>query len=146
MKAKVIKDIKGLVPGDILYYQKDTDTYEINKTDYEIGDTSSSTKIVKVVINSYLVDENPEYFTLIDDENNDLEVSKIRWDDFPKNMETIANITETPVPEVKKEEVKESNDLNNLREQVKELTQKLEDIEKVRYPFHVSPFKYSWFI
>src|SRR4030043_1664347 len=105
MKVKVIKEIKGLVPGDILYYNKANDLYEISKTDYDIGDTTS-TKTVKFAISDYLVGEFKDYFVYVDDEDNNVELNKIHWDDFPRDNKTVETSTEKE-PEVKKEEPKD---------------------------------------
>lgn len=128
MRVKVIKEIKGLVPGDILYYMKDTDTYEINKTKYDISDTTS-TKVVRFVIGSYMVEEMKDYFIFIDDEDNTLEINKIYYNDFPENG--ISSDTAEAKPEVKNE-VPTDIEVTKLQEQIKELEKRFEDIERFR--------------
>src|SRR4030042_526796 len=147
MKVKVIKEIKGLVPGDILYYNKANDLYEISKTDYDIGDTTS-TKTVKFAISDYLVGEFNDYFVYVDDEDNNIELSKIYWDDFPRNDKTVETPTEKE-PEVKNEDSKNS-EITKLQKQVEELEKKLEDVERDSIKvgnrhLYVNPFGYHWF-
>jgi hypothetical protein len=79
MNLKVIKPIKGLVDGDILYYNQDQDQYEITKIDEEIGDTGTSRKTLKVIIGSWLVDTNKEFFKYVDDEGNDITIEEFKY-------------------------------------------------------------------
>jgi hypothetical protein len=143
MRVKVIKEIKGLVPGDILYYMKDTDTYEINKTEYDISD-STTTTVLRTVIGSYIVENMKDYFIFIDDEDNTLEIDKIYYNDFPENQ-TVDTVGETQ-PEVK-DEVPTDTEVIKLQEQVKELEKRFEDIERFRIGqgfFPTNPYRYTW--
>jgi len=148
MRVKVIKEIKGLVPGDILYYNDKTDMYEITKTDYDVSDSGQSVKSVKVVISSYVAEESKDYFVFVDDDNNDIEINKIYWDDIPQSKKL-----ETPKNEQVKSEAKDTDskdsEINKLQEQVKELEEKLEDIKRSKKsiefnsPFWVTNFPTS---
>jgi hypothetical protein len=150
MRVKVIKEIKGLVPGDILYYNDKTGMYEITKTDYDFGDKSESVKSVRVSIESYIVEEHENYFVYLDDEDNDIEINKICWDDFPENSNELETSKEVE-PETKNETVK-TDEVSNLQEQLKELQKKLEDIENPSVKYYtpsyytVNPFRHFWYI
>jgi hypothetical protein len=143
MRVKVLKEIKGLVPGDILYYMKDTDTYEINKTEYDISD-STTTTVLRTVIGSYIVEDMKDYFMFIDDEDNTLEIDKIYYNDFPENKKT--NLATEAEPEVKNE-VSTDTEVTKLQEQIKELEKRFEDIERFRIGqgfFPTNPYRYTW--
>jgi len=148
MRVKVIKEIKGLVPGDILYYNDKTDTYEITKTDYDIGDKTQSVRSIRVIISSYTVEEHKDYFVFIDDDNNDMEINKIYYRDFPEDDNNSIKKSETPVqaePEVENT-ISQDSEISKLQEQLKELEKKLEDIERSKsvnqYPFY--PIVKQW--
>ncbi len=155
MRVKVIKEIKGLVPGDILYYNDKDDMYEINKTDYDISDNKESVESIKYSISSYTVEEQKDYFVFIDDEDNELKIEKIYYNDFPEDENSTTNKTVEPIKEVQpetKNEAVEVNEISKLQEQIKELEKKLQDIEgpvmKYYTPsyYSINPFRHFWYI
>ena len=81
MKLKVIKAIKGLVPGDILEYNEKDDSYEIWKVEEDISEGKQTKKTLKVVISSYLVNDYKEYLEFIDNEGNSIQVEEFEYKD-----------------------------------------------------------------
>ena len=145
MRVKVIKEVKGLVEGDILYYNSENDRYELTKTDYDISDSGKSTKVVKFSISSYLVEEFKDHFVCIDDTNNEIEINRIYYDDFP---ESITNKAPEEVPVEVPTEPTAIDEISKLQEQIKELEKELEDVKKysrVNSPYWTyNPFSRIW--
>jgi NAD kinase len=119
MNLKVIKPIKGLVEGDILYYNQDADQYEITKIEEDVSDNKTSKKTLKVIIGAWLVDDNKEFFKYVDDDGNDMTVEEFKYEQ--KEEDKIININ--------------SGELESLRKENEELKQKMMDlIEKHSEP------------
>jgi hypothetical protein len=118
MKLKVIKAVKGLVPGDILDYNEKDSNYEILKVEEDITESGSSKKSLKVTIPEYLVDDFKEFFTWVDDDGNDMKVEEFRYKDSP-------NYESDVVKEVAKPS--EPTDLDLLRQKVIDLEKQLDE-------------------
>jgi HD superfamily phosphohydrolase len=135
MKLKVIKEIKGLVPGDILDYNKEEQRYEIYKVDEEIVDNKITKKSMKVSIGEYLVNDFKDYFIYLDEEGNELTISEIRYsdsDDYKEKLEKddIAQhlMNEPDQPSVKSDS--ESDKLNIMISKNEELFKEIEELKE----------------
>ena len=124
MNLKVIKSVKGLVEGDILYYNSARDQYEITKIESDISDSGTTSNILKVIIGDWLVDDYKEFFKYIDDDGNDITVEEFKY--VQKEEDKIVDIN--------------SGELEDLRKENEELKLKMIDlIEK-----HSEPITYSY--
>lgn len=119
MKLKVIKEIKGLVPGDILDYNENNDSFEISKVEENITESGVSKKTLKVTIASYLVEDFKDYFITIDDEGNPITEERIRYSDNPENKDEI--------------DIKEDNRVEELTKKVEELQKELEEVKPYKW-------------
>jgi predicted RNase H-like nuclease (RuvC/YqgF family) len=81
MKLKVIKAIKGLVPGDILEYNKEWDRYEIYKVTEDISDNKESKRTLRVTIMSYMIEEFKDYFQTVEDDLTPIDTETIGYKD-----------------------------------------------------------------
>jgi hypothetical protein len=129
MKLKVIKDIKGLVEGDLLYYNKDKEQFEINKVDEEITDKGYSKKTTTTIIGDWLVNDYSEYLQRVDDDGNLVSVDEFEY--VPKDT--------PPKPECIKEEPTE---LELVKKENEELKKQLEDLKKSNQGFPLFTNKY----
>lgn len=139
MKLKVIKEIKGLVPGDILDYNENNDSFEISKVEENITESGVSKKTLKVTIASYLVEDFKDYFITIDDEGNVVTEDRIKYTDSPDYKEDLDN-------------TKEDSRVEELTKKVEELQKELDrykDMEPVVYTtypakYYINPFRTYW--
>lgn len=141
MNVKVIKEIKGLVPGDVLYYNSNDEKYELNKTDYDISDEGQKTRSIRFSISSYLINEFKDYFVYLDDDGNEVQLNNIHYEDFPeyKNQpQEVPKNTDT---------TNESIEVSKLQEQIKKLEKELEIAKHTVYELPVlrNPFRYFWY-
>lgn len=130
MKLKVIKEIKGLVPGDILDYNENNDSFEISKVEENITESGVSKKTLKVTIASYLVEDFKDYFITIDDEGNPITEERIRYSDNPENKDEI--------------DIKEDNKVEELTKKVEELQKELDRYKQSDYVITTYPPKYYY--
>lgn len=144
MKLKVIKEIKGLVPGDELVYNEKNDQYEIFKVEEDISDSGVTKKSIKVTIGSWLVEDFKDYLVYVDDDGNQIVVNNINYSDSPDYKKDEAPIA-----------VAEKSEVDTLKEKVQELEKELDEYKKVpgvnpqtfyvRIPDHWSyPYRYYW--
>lgn len=137
MKLKVIKAIKGLVPGDILNYNEKDDVYEIYKVDVDISEKEEVKKTLKVSIASYLVNDFKDYLSYVDNDGNEIIVEEFRYKESPEYKEE-APITEITKPEEaiaewQSECIKLENKIQKLEKELEE-AKSLVDMRKVYHP------------
>jgi hypothetical protein len=98
MKLKVIQAIKGLVPGDILEYNKENDNYEIYKVEEDISDTNHSKKTLNVTIGSWLIYDFKDYLQLVDDDLSPISIERITYQDSLNYEEDCIKEVAEPTP------------------------------------------------
>lgn len=81
-KVKVIKAIKGLEVGDILYLDVDNSQYTNLKTYEDISDNKTITKTSQTTIDRWAVEQSPEYFVYLDENDNDIQMNTVRYEDL----------------------------------------------------------------
>lgn len=124
MKLKVIKAIKGLVPGDILNYNEKDDVYEIYKVDVDISENEEVKKTLKVSIASYLVDDFKDNFAYVDDDGNEIVVEEFRWKDSPDYKDDLVKEVAQPTPSKSEEAIA------TWQSEVIKLSNKIQELEK----------------
>jgi hypothetical protein len=139
MNLKVIKPIKGLVEGDILYYNQEQDQYEITKIDEEVSDNKTSKKTLKVIIGAWLVDDNKEFFKYVDDDGNDMTLEEFKYEQKEEDRIVDSN----------------SGELESLRKENEELKKSIEILQKpfsayapynqpIEVYYTTNPFRHVW--
>jgi len=128
MRLKVIKEIKGLVPGDILTYNSTSDSYDLYKVEEDISESGVTKKTIKITIGEWLVSDYLDYFIYIDKDGNEIIVNELTYDESPSKKEA--------KKEAEKESVKELPNINTTetiedwKSEVIKLTNKIKELEK----------------
>ena len=81
-KVKVIKAIKGLEVGDILYLDVDNSEYTNLKTYEDVSENKTITKTSQTTIDKWVVEQSPEYFIYLDDNGNDVQMNTVKYEDL----------------------------------------------------------------
>jgi len=135
MKLKVIKAIKGLVPGDILEYNNNYDRYEIYKVEEDISNDNHTKKTLNVLVDNYLLNDLKDYLQLVDEDLNPMEVERITYKDSPTYEEDCkCEAKETLQPCIKEptksREDKLEEDIQAWQSEVIKLSNKIIELEK----------------
>lgn len=136
MKLKVTQTIKGLVPGDILYYINRGDNrgglYEINKVEEDISDTTSTKKQLKVTIDEWYVKNWKDYFTYIDDDDNEIVVEELEYinGSLSEQYQTEISDLRKEKDDLTKTNTKLEEDIQAWQSEVIKLNNKIIDLQK----------------
>ena len=121
MKVKVIKAIKGLEVGDILYFNKDEYRYELTKVHQDVSETTTTTSKQFYSFSEYSIKENSEYFQFIDDEGNEVKIVE----SIKNTKDNLDEYLHTHGAEV--EHVKE---IDKLKKEIEVLTESYKKLEE----------------
>jgi hypothetical protein len=138
MKLKVIKAVKGLVPGDILDYNEKDSSYEIFKVEEDITESGSSKKSLKVTIPEYLVDDFKEFFTWVDDDGDKVTVEEFRYKDSPNYEPDMVEEVAKPSPVEVSEPISFAM-YETLKQKISNLERQLEEYsskQPINYPVY----------
>lgn len=148
MEANVLKNIGSLVKGDILDYDKDKEYFYLDKIEEFKDKDISRNKKICVTLTKWFVEENPEYFEIVDEHGNVIVTE--RTNDFSDKIhKTEDNVCKEECLTQNQEcgECSRNSELEILKKENEELKEKLNNINSPSTSpkqVVILPYRWNW--
>lgn len=137
---KVIKPIKGLIPGDILNYNNEENLYEINKITEDISIDKVIKKTLNITLQAWVYESCEkyynEYLVPCDKDGNEIDIQKLEYIDR-EEKEPCENCEKCKCEDTPTNSVNNDAEIDKLNKRITQLENVLE--QHNTFPLHRTP-------